>query len=175
MRKYLDPRQTIGIVLAGLASFLLIAVFVYAATTIGTNINTGGTLTVTGVSALNGDLRVNGFATTTASNGNFATEGTLVIGGGTAIAKHISASASLDFPIIGANDCETLTLTVTGAADGDVVTLGVPNALASASSTLTFFGWVSADDTVSVRVCQVAASATSDPAAATIRADVWQH
>lgn len=99
----------------------------------------------------------------------------LVVGGGTSISRHISTTASLDFPSIGANSCQSLTITATGAADGDTVSLGVPNALASASSTLVFSGWVSAADTVTVRVCQVAGQATSDPAAATVRADVWKH
>jgi hypothetical protein len=66
-------------------------------------------------------------------------------------------------------------MTVTGAADGDTVSLGVPTALATASTTLAFSGWVSAANTVSVRVCQVAVTGTSDPAAATVRADVWKH
>jgi hypothetical protein len=102
----------------------------------------------------------------------------LKIGGGTTIVKHLSATASLDFTALAANSCEVLTITVTGAADGNVVTLGVPNALADADGATertTFFGWVSAADTVSVRRCNVTGSATGDPAAATVRADVWQH
>jgi hypothetical protein len=91
------------------------------------------------------------------------------------ISAHLSNTASLDFGVIAANSCSALTMTVIGAADGETVILGVPNALASASSTLTFFGFVSAANTVTVRVCQVASLATSDPAAATIRADVWKH
>jgi hypothetical protein len=91
------------------------------------------------------------------------------------IKKHLSNSASLNFGAIGANSCSELTISVVGAADGDTVVLGVPNALASASTTLAFYGFVSAANTVTVRACQVAGQATSDPAAATIRADVWGH
>ena len=92
-------------------STLFIAVSVGAATTISTNITTGGTLSVTGASTLTGNVTAagtlgvtglttmvyasstgqsltgniqvagnilaNGYATTTGSNGNFATEGTL--------------------------------------------------------------------------------------------------
>lgn len=105
----------------------------------------------------------------------FNSAGALTIAGGTAIAKHLSATASLDFPVIGASSCQSLTITVTGAADGDTVSLGVPTALANASSTFAVTGFVSAANTVTARICQVAASASSDPAAATVRADVWQH
>ena len=145
---------------------------------VGGGYSSGGsglTLDTTGKIQTNGDLEINGYATTTAATGNIATEGTLVIGGGTAITQHLSATASLDFPVIAANSCEVLTITVTGAVDGDVVSLGMPNSIASASSTLMFSGWVSAADTVTTRVCQIAATATSDFAAATVRADVWKH
>lgn len=139
------------------------------------NGGSGSTLDTNGKIQMNGDLEVNGKATTTAATGNIATAGSMTIGAGTPILKHVSGTASLDFGVLAANSCSALTMTVTGAADGDTVSLGVPNALASASSTLTWSGFVSAADTVSVRLCQVAALATSDPAAATIRADVWKH
>jgi len=167
------------------------------------NLSVIGTLDVTGVSTLTGNTTVGGTfgvtgltslvqasstrfsvfdtayfggtATTTINSAGAVSAQTITIGGGTSITNHISATASLDFPVIGANSCESLTITVTGAADGNTVALGVPNALASASSTLAFSGFVSAADTVTVRICQVAAQATSDPAAATVRADIWQH
>jgi len=53
--------------------------------------------------------------------------------------------------------------------------LGVPTALANASTTFAVTGFVSGTDIVTVRICQVATSVSSDPAAATVRADVWQH
>lgn len=104
--------------------------------------------------------------------------GGLQINSGTEITKHLSATASLDFTALAANSCEVFTITVTGAADGDSVVLGVPNALADvdgATERTTFFGWVSATDTVSVRRCNVTGTATAEPAAATVRADVWKH
>lgn len=104
--------------------------------------------------------------------------GTIIGFGGTGIQKHLSATASLNFTALAANSCETLTVAVAGAADGDSVTLGVPNALADvdgATERTTFFGWVSTADVVSVRRCNCTAVATGDPAAATVRADVWQH
>jgi hypothetical protein len=96
------------------------------------------------------------------------------IGSGAEITKHLSATASLDYAQAGANACETLTLTVTGAADGNPVSLGTPHALANHNTTATFYGWVSATDTVSVRRCVVSADGTN-PAAATVRASVNQY
>jgi hypothetical protein len=56
-----------------------------------------------------------------------------------------------------------LTITVTGAADGDVVSLGVPNAAVNAN---TFYSaWVSAANTVTVRFNNYSIG-TVDPASA---------
>src|SRR3989344_138473 len=41
---------------------------------------TGATITATGKGQFNGDLEINGFATTTAASGNFATQGTVGVG-----------------------------------------------------------------------------------------------
>lgn len=98
----------------------------------------------------------------------------LQVGGGAAITKHLSATASLDFAAWAGGDCQDLTVTVTGAADGNTVTLGVPNALASTAG-VQFSGFVSASNTVTVRGCKITTGASADPAAATVRADVWQH
>ncbi len=107
---------------------------------------------------------------------NIQTTGSLTIGGGTAITEHISSSTAIDFGSIPGNGCETQTVAgVSGAVDGDVVTLGVPNNVASASSTLVFTGWVSAADTVSVRVCQVASGDSGNLPSGTFRVDVWKH
>jgi len=59
-----NKRQILSIVLTVLISVFLVAVFVYAATTIGANINTGGTLTVTGLTTLSSATSTS--ATTTA-------------------------------------------------------------------------------------------------------------
>jgi hypothetical protein len=60
----------------------------------------------------------------------------------------LAASAVLDFPSTTAGGTQDLTITVTGAVDGDPVAIGVPNACAT---TGTFFGWVSASNTVTIR------------------------
>ena len=96
---------------------------------------------------------------------------------GTTILKHLSASVSLDFGATAAGACDALTITVTGAADGDTVYLGIPAALAGSDSYQNFWGYVSAANTITVKRCNPinVTTALSDPAAATVRADVWQH
>ena len=133
MKKFYKNKNFVSILLSVVLSFAFVAVAAYGATTIGTNVNTGGTLTVTGNSvfstasstgtvkfstinsdtgaisfgdenltttgtlnvsglttlgnasttilSLTGNLLVNGFATTTASNGNIDTEGSLTVVG----------------------------------------------------------------------------------------------
>ncbi|MEW5908129.1 MAG: hypothetical protein AB1643_03075 [Patescibacteria group bacterium] len=56
-------KNIISIILSMFLSVLFVAVAAYAATTIGTNINTGGTLTVTGAVAASSTLQVTGATT----------------------------------------------------------------------------------------------------------------
>lgn len=87
-----------------LVAFGFVALTTYSATTISTNVNTGGTLTVTGLStlgyasttgvSLTGNLMVNGFATTTGSNGNMATNGTLTVTGLSTLAGFLTTASS---------------------------------------------------------------------------------
>ncbi len=74
----------------------------------------------------------------------------LIVGasGGTYL-QVVAASSTLSFGSTAANSSTDLTIAVTGAAAGDVVSLGVANA--SVPSTGTFFAWVSAAGTVTVR------------------------
>lgn len=105
-----------------------------------------------------------------ASAGDISTLGTgkLVIGAsGTGISKVLSASAVLNFNLTLVN-VEDLTLTVTGAADGDTVSLGVPNG--SVTTSVQYTGWVSAANTVTIRARTSAAG--EDPASGTFRATV---
>lgn len=94
----------------------------------------------------------------------------ITIGSGTQITKHLSATTTLDFANLAAIGCEDLTITVTGAALSDTVSIGVPNGSVVANGTFT--GWVSAADTVTIRFCTVV---SGNPASGTFRADVWQH
>jgi|GEM_PF-6093681 len=108
------------------------------------------------------------------SGANFALDyrGGIQLGGGTKILKHLSNQSTLNFPNTAAQTSSDLNITVTGAALGDTVTLGVPNGSVNANSLYT--AWVSAADTVTVRFNNYS-NATIDPASGTFRVDVWQH
>jgi hypothetical protein len=73
----------------------------------------------------------------------------------------LTGSATLNFPSTNAQLSADLTITVTGAADGDVVSLGVPNAAVNANTS--YSAWVSAANTVTVRFNNYS-SGTVDPA-----------
>jgi hypothetical protein len=110
----------------------------------------------------------------TAGQFQVSSAGAVTIGGGTPITQHMSATASLDFPGIDGNSCNTLTVPVNGAADGDSVALGISNTLGSLDR-ITWFGWVSSPGVVSIRACNAARYRAPDPPAANVRVDVWQH
>jgi hypothetical protein len=80
-----------------------------------------------------------------------------------------SASATLDFASTAAQSSSDLTITVTGAAVGDVVAVGVPNGSVNANSSFT--AWVSATNTVTVRFNNYSAGAI-DPASGSFRVQV---
>jgi hypothetical protein len=100
--------------------------------------------------------------------GNLTASGTLRVGGGTVVANILSATATLDFPSIGSNGTETLTITVTGAVAGDSVFLGCPAGL---DAGLVFCASVTAADTVTVRMHN-SSGGSVDPASGTFRATV---
>jgi len=87
------------------------------------------------------------------------------------LAKTLQNSATLDFgstpiPSLGT---ETLTITLTGVADGDQVALGVPNG--SMTAGLIYFAWVSAANTVSIQ-CYNSTLGAIDPASGTFKISV---
>lgn len=102
--------------------------------------------------------------------GNFVASGSLRIGGGTVVTNILSATATLDFPSIAANSVADLTMTVTNAQVGDTVAIGVPNG--SMLADLSFFGWVSAANTVTIRATNNSSTTARDPASGTFRATV---
>jgi hypothetical protein len=75
----------------------------------------------------------------------------------------LTGSATLNFPSTLTLLSADLTITVTGAADGDVVSLGVPNAAVNANTS--YSAYVSAANTVTVRFNNYS-SGTVDPASA---------
>jgi len=78
----------------------------------------------------------------------------------------LTGSATLDFGSTNAQLSTDLTITVTGAADGDVVSLGVPNAAVNANTS--YSAWVSAANTVTVRFNNYS-SGTVNPASGTFK------
>ena len=91
------------------------------------------------------------------------------IGSGTQITAIYSASATLDFPNIAATGgVQDLTITVTGAATGNVVSIGLPPA---PDAGVVFNAFVSASNTVTVRATNTT-GAGIDPASASYRVQV---
>lgn len=88
------------------------------------------------------------------------------------IAAPLNGSATLDFGNTAAGTSSDLTITVTGAADGDVVSLGVPNG--STLSNGCFTTWVSASNTVTVRFTNNDLLTSLDPASGTFKVTVFK-
>jgi hypothetical protein len=82
----------------------------------------------------------------------------------------LGASATLDFASIAAAASADLTISVTGAAVNNAVTLGLP---AAPTAGLIFQGFVSATNTVTVRATNITAGAV-DAASATYSVVVTQ-
>ena len=91
--------------------------------------------------------------------------------GPAAFANVYTGSASLNYGATAAGACDSLTVTVTGAANGDSVSIGIPSALAAADAYQSFQAYVSSTNTVTVKRCNLTNSTTalSDPAAATVK------
>lgn len=98
----------------------------------------------------------------------FVTAADLTAGLATRAPLGLSNIAVLDFGSIGAGATAELTITVTGAVTGDTVAVGAPSTIESG---LMWAGYVSAADTVTIRVHNTTA-APIDPASATWKASV---
>lgn len=94
---------------------------------------------------------------------------TLNVGGGQTLLKIYSNTAVLDFGNLAAIGCENLTMAVNGAALGDVVELGVPNASTVANGQ--FSAWVDSANSITIKFCTVI---SGDPASGTFRAAVFK-
>ena len=113
--------KIISVVLSVIFGVLVISLVANAVTTISTNLDTDGTLTVDGHSTLTsasstvtsqtGNFMVNGYATTTATNGNIATNGTLAVTSTTVLTGDVTMSGGNDGLII------TTTNTATSSID----------------------------------------------------------
>jgi hypothetical protein len=113
---------------------------------------------------------------TTPENGAVEFDGTsyYVTTSGTryTLAKTLTATATLDFPSTGNNSTSTLTVTLNGAADGDVVVVGVPGTSISANNT--YSAYVSAANTVSV-VFHNYSGGNANPGSGTFRVTVLKY
>lgn len=99
----------------------------------------------------------------------------LEIGGGTAIAKHLSFTFSLNLAAPGGvpGCVDSAEETATGAALGDTVIASMDAPLRASQQ---IAGFVSSSGKVTFRVCQFAgAAADPDGRGTTYRADIWQH
>lgn len=83
----------------------------------------------------------------------------------------LSVVATLDFPSTSSANSSDLTLTVIGAIDGDVVSLGVPNVSINPNSCYT--AWVSASNTVTIRFNNYGSS-TIDPSSGIFKIKVFK-
>ncbi|MGH2665671.1 hypothetical protein [Flavobacterium sp.] len=79
------------------------------------------------------------------------------------LSKTLTASSSLNFPSLNAGTTSTLTVTITGAQVNDPVALGIPIATIT-DSRLDFQAWVSAADTVTIRVTNLTLGTINPPA-----------
>jgi hypothetical protein len=80
-----------------------------------------------------------------------------------------AVSTTINFPSTSANSSSDQTVTVTGAAIGDIVELGVDNAATLTNSSYT--AWVSAANTVTIRFNNYS-TGTQDPASGTFKVKV---
>lgn len=103
-----------------------------------------------------------------------ANAGTLTLDNGAALKKFLTTSTTIDFAIQAANTCtDSSGITLTGAADGDIIKLGVPAALWVTN--VNYYAYVSSADTVKVRLCNIATSASADPASGTFRIAIEKY
>ena len=84
----------------------------------------------------------------------------------------LSGSATLDFPSTAGSTNSDLTITVTGAALNDTVVLGVPNGSVVANSCYT--AWVSAADTVTVRLNNYDPTTAANPTSGTFKVTIFK-
>jgi hypothetical protein len=162
---YMDKAQKIGI---GSAFTSVITPTAYLHIRAGTTSNSQVRLqgSVSPTTPNSGDIW---YDTTSSANNLKISNGSTTF----TIAKTLTATATLDFGSTAAGGVSDLTITVTGAADGDAVSLGVPNGSIVASGNFT--AWVSATNTVTVRYSNNDLTTARDPASGTFRASVIKY
>lgn len=129
--------RIVSVVSSVVASIMVVALVGYAATTISTDIDTGGTLTVSGASTLSGNLALNGGSATTTITGGLradTADNTLVVDFSSSRVGIATTSPSVLFSLHGA--------AIFGAADADVISFraGALQFNSNATTTITTKG-----------------------------------
>lgn len=123
------------------------------------NLTVGGNATITGNLAVTGTSAFTGAVSGGSASFSGTATSTKEVVGATGSVKTLekSAVASLDFPVILAGQCVARTMTVTGATTSTTavneVSVGVQPSIVSSATATSWFGYVSAADTVSVVGC----------------------
>lgn len=150
------------------------------ATRIGGTVAPSATLDVTGTMSVSGTSTLNG----TVNNTTLSVASTATIAGnaiktttntlGTAyLPTVISATATLDFGSTAAGASTDLTIALTGALDGNPVSVGV--VVGSVVANGVFTAWVSAADTVKVRFTNTNLVTALDPASGVFKVVVFKN
>ena len=113
-----------------------------------------------------------------------AQEGSVTIGGGTAITEYVSVTRAITLPAIATNTCATFTTApVTGFTPGasDTIALGVPSGLASGLGGGVFMihqAWetsTAANPTITIQFCNPSTVRYTGGASGTVRIDIFKH
>lgn len=131
------------------------------------------TIDVGNAGQANGDLHVgaSGGMQLTTVNGTVIDGGLQIGGAGQLIMLHLNAVANLSYSTIKTLECEDQTVTVSGAQTGDTV---VATPASDIGVRHTWCAWVSAADTVTIRVFTVS-SGSGTPNQVDWSVDVWNH
>jgi len=127
-------KRVVSVSLSVVASVLAVAAVGFAATTISTNVNTGGTLTVTGAATISGNLAFDGTSATTTISGGLRAD----TGDNTFVVDFSSSTVG-----IGTTSPSALLAVhgnaIFGSANGSIVSIraGTVNLTASATTTVT--------------------------------------
>ncbi len=193
-----DKKQIIGLILSVVLSVGLVVIGVNAATTVGNAVVVGDALTVTATTTLNSSVALDNAADLTVGTGTStfagdvtlgdaaadniritgtiksATTSLLSIGAGQVISKHISTSTAIDFGSVGAATCATASISISGVATGDLVSVTPPYAFAIEHEAISWSAYATTNVAV-VKLCNPSAGATPNYAVGNFRVDIWQH
>lgn len=166
-----------GKVLSAVAAFLAIIAVVMGVVALRTKtpvVSNGplGGLVHNTQETFDAGIAVNGTEVISSSRG--VAPVTLTIGSGTAIDKHLSTTASINASSVAGGAATSSNVTVTGAASGDVVVVGLSGDWGGTSSTMKISGSVTASNTVTMYFVNSSSTAL-DLSGSTYRLDVWSH